>query len=132
MDIRTGRGWLKRLIAAAAFALALVPLAASGHSGHGHDAPESQATAEIASVGSLHGLAHGWSSSCPGSPGSSCCCGGLTACPTGARVALVHASAWIVFFFQPARERALAWAAAEPLSRLPASSAHPRAPPFFS
>jgi hypothetical protein len=125
---------LTALLFVAAMLLVAAPQPASAHGGHdsGSVTQSSDGIAIDGERGIVLPATHGWSQSCPGSPGNACCCGGLTVCPGGARIAVVNTGGWIVLVPPLARGWAGAFPAAEPLPLPPPRLVLPRAPPFFS
>ena len=124
--------WLALLLSAAAL-MVLAPRPASAHSGHDQGSGSvSQPAGDSIAVNGVSPAMHGWSQSCPGSPGNACCCDGLTAFPGGGKIALVNAGGWVVFVSMSARAWTGGFPRSEPLTLFPPSNALPRAPPFFS
>ncbi|HKA40070.1 MAG TPA: hypothetical protein VKD25_09885 [Burkholderiales bacterium] len=122
--------WLALLLLSGAALVASAPQPAYAHDPH--DRTGGSVSQPVDPAAGIAGTAHGWSPTCPGSPGNPCCCGGRTACPGSGKHPIVLGAGWIVAIQSFTRQVVPASPGTALLPLSPPSVVLPRAPPFFS
>ena len=118
----SNRAWLVAALVLSALLLAAVPRAAEAHD---HPPPTKSGTALEADA-----VAHGWSHSCPASPGGMCCCAGVFALAGAGKPMPANSQAWSLAVAPAAGAAKFATASVPPIAARPLHQARPRAPPL--